>query len=398
MKNKKKQFEALKNKLKNLYFKGSISVSRKNSPFHLLLEKEKDIFQLNPVEKIKTKETIWIKENKSLPDAAMVATKKSKLQLETKPQTLKNIDTEAKEKNKTFFIHTKENAANSPAKISTVQIDKITNNYTTKLDTRREIQNKTYTKYKNTNTSSNRNFTEIKNNIDIKYIEKPQDLKNLRPEQIMNDSRSVDIKKIYIPSRTEIIKLREKIINKSIDRNSKFETTVQNNNTINNSIINRSEKTDIRPTITRAVYALPAYADGSGGPLKTDMIGKIHQNEVILNANQTKNLTGSQSGILKSSNSPNLKPDSGSGIPQGSAMKISPTGIKEIKKEEKENKEENSNIVPNENITLLRNASLADTPQLDKLSTSIEANLGSPLFLRESAKNKLLPVWRAALG
>jgi hypothetical protein len=363
-----------------------------------LLEKEKDIFQLNPVEKIKTKETIWIKENKSLPDAAMVATKKSKLQLETKPQTLKNIDTEAKEKNKTFFIHTKENAANSPAKISTVQIDKITNNYTTKLDTRREIQNKTYTKYKNTNTSSKRNFTEIKNNIDIKYIEKPQDLKNLRPEQIMNDSRSVDVKKIYIPSRNEIIKLREKIINKSIDRNPKFETTVQNNNTINNSIINRTEKTDIRPTITRAVYALPAYADGSGGPLKTDMIGKIHQNEVILNANQTKNLTGSQSGILKSSNSPNLKPDGGSGTPQGSAMKISPSGIKEIKKEEKENTEQNSNIVPNENITLLRNASLADTPQLDKLSTSIEANLGSPLFLRESAKNKLLPVWRAALG
>lgn len=393
MKNKKKQFEALKSRLKNLYFKKALSIQKKLNVFKLLIEKQENLVNLPTVEKIKNKQVTQI-----------VA--------DTKIPKLKNV--ELKSVAPKIYNHFIKNIVQKiHSSVKNYKIEPIAKNYSTNYKIESNSSStpniKVSPRILNVSTVKNKNYTsqninKVTNNFDklsfsnIKFVEKPDQIKNIKPDEILNTT-NYDIKTLYIPSKEELINIRNNVVNRkeiklsSVTNRPQTKNVVQTNNN-NSSITNKK--------VNKSVYVLPAYYDGTGEPVKNDTIARIHKNEVVLSANQVKSLKGNQSGVVKNKTNDNLKPPSQNTI---SDTSIDTADNKTIipnsnnltqKSEHKESLVKD--VIPNENINLFRLNNAADTPQLDKNITSIEKNLSQPLFFTQDYKNKSLPVWRATFG
>ena len=184
-------------------------------------------------------------------------------------------------------------------------------------------------------------------------------------------------KKSFEPEKSSVINnIRESVTNNTINRN-----TTQN--------INAQTKT--------AVYALPAFADGTNGPLKSDTIGKMHRGEVVLTQKETKMLTGQNSGILKNESSVDLKPKSQPMVDNSEPDLVSANLKKPESKETLPQEKTDDNII-NEFGHILRGQRAANNPVIDQAAISIPKNVGKALHYDQDLKNKSLPVWRANVG
>jgi hypothetical protein len=407
MKNKKKQFESLKTKLKNLYFKRSLKIDKKNNVFKLFVEKGENGYDLPIPEKVKTSEKIWIKEEKKTP------------QIFTK--LLPSVITRNIVKNSVKFLskytvpeqfrQNVESKYTVPKKIKTDTIS--SNNIQHVNYTTEKIKNeKGYTNYQNVlpkfekkqpnkqNTNIvNKNHT-ISNEMyrisspEIKFLDTPEKIKNIHSNSISN-TINYDMKTLYIPSKEELINLKNSIVNKTKNIFTTSKNFIQQST--NNFVTNFGDEKKIG--IKKAVYALPAYYDGTAGPVKQDTIARIHKNEVVLTANQAKELKGDKSGIVKNSNDINLKPAEAKtrNYSSDEIQTSDNTPSKPNDPPSGEKKETTDlSIPPTESA--LRMSQASENTDLDKVITSIENNLGSPLYMLTIEKNKSLPVWRATLG
>jgi hypothetical protein len=223
MKNKKKQFESLKTKLKNLYFKRSLKIDKKNNVFKLFVEKGENGYNLPIPEKVKTSEKIWIKEEKKTP------------QIFTK--LLPSVITRNIVKNSVKFLskytvpeqfrQNVESKYTVPKKIKTDTIS--SNNIQHVNYTTQKIKNeKGYTNYQNVlpkfeKKQSNKQNTNIVNknhtisnemyrisSPEIKFLDTPEKIKNIHSNSISN-TINYDMKTLYIPSKEELINLNNRI-------------------------------------------------------------------------------------------------------------------------------------------------------------------------------------------
>lgn len=155
-------------------------------------------------------------------------------------------------------------------------------------------------------------------------------------------------------------------------------------------------------TVNKSVYVLPAYYDGTDGPVKQDTIARIHKNEVVLSANEAKNLKGEQSGIVKNDVQNNLRLPEKTNFNQNEIKTSNNQQSQQNEKYPVPTNEQNESlikdVIPNEAINSMRLNSATESTQIDKELISIEKNLGKPVYFSSDYKNKSLPVWRVILG
>jgi hypothetical protein len=437
MSRKRKQFEALKSRLKSLYFKKGLVVSKRNVKFNLVAEKPEQSINLAPVEKLKTKETIWMKNpdapsklssvklsGKKASSIERIAAGPRTLYIEKPTETKEVVNTvvknntevqtpggpkESKQSTKTTkSANVKNSSVNieKSYKFSNINLETpITNVETVKQENTNVINNsKKYTKNYIVNTTRNYktappNINMVKNNLEIKYIESPDELKKINVTNIAN-SKSLDVRKIYIPSKTELVKLRETVLRETPKKSFEPEKSSVINNireSVTNNTINRNTTQNINAQTKTAVYALPAFADGTNGPLKSDTIGKMHRGEVVLTQKETKMLTGQNSGILKNESSVDLKPKSQPMVDNSEPDLVSANLKKPESKETLPQEKTDDNII-NEFGHILRGQRAANNPVIDQAAISIPKNVGKALHYDQDLKNKSLPVWRANVG
>ena len=420
MKNKKKQFEALKNRLKNLYFKKSLEISKKYNAFKLMVERKPEQYNLEiePKEKIKEKilfvhpQGLPKLQNKSKADKKSFnfATNKLKLfnpKVFNKTSNDKIINKNVIEKSIVFNNMVNETSNETKFINNKEKIEKIINNYSTKtkniysVNKEKNQQTKQILPVNNKKTKKSKEIPSVNNyyNTKIKFIDKPQDFKKIDPDQIENKV-NFDLKTIYIPSKEEIINIKNFVTKnqntkksntqKNINIINNFTTTKNINNTANNKKINSIDKT---------VYAIPAYYDGTGGPLKQDTIAKLHKNEIVLSEKQTKKLQNPSENIIKNENTQDLKPVQKieTNQNQKSTEKEKISSIQNIDSEKQKNSDLKGFIT--DDLTNIMKMNQSNEPTvIDKQLTSIDQNLRKPLFLDLEPKNKSLPVWRATIG
>jgi hypothetical protein len=407
MKNKKKHFEALKSKLKNLYFKKALSIQKKANVFKLLVEKQQNLYDIGRDGKEKTKETVWLKNDSKIPNIKTVGLSKSssanavqinKNVIEKIYNNFKNLSIEniSKVENKNY----KNESISKNSKNYIIQpivnnntTQEITNNRQVRMVNRKENKNETINKID----SSTNNFHQL-SLTKVEFLEKPEQIKNLKPDQILNTT-SYDVKTLYIPSKSELINIKNNIINK---KDNRLVTTIVSpqqkvtNKTINNNPIMNSK------TVNKSVYVLPAYYDGTDGPVKQDTIARIHKNEVVLSANEAKNLKGEQSGIVKNDVQNNLRLPEKTNFNQNEIKTSNNQQSQQNEKYPVPTNEQNESlikdVIPNEAINSMRLNSATESTQIDKELISIEKNLGKPVYFSSDYKNKSLPVWRVILG
>jgi hypothetical protein len=224
----------------------------------------------------------------------------------------------------------------------------------------------------------------------IKFIETPEQIKNIRLNQIYN-TRSLDTNQFYFPSKVEFVSLKNLIQNKKDENLSVVNnpTRISNNNTTQNN----SETTIVK---NKVLYALPAYKEGSD-VVKSDIIAKIHKNEMVLSEKQVKSMQGENSGVVKTETQLDLTPKkytpnvSSPFHTQKEHEKTLMTvpSLPDVPSEDDEN---------SQYIGMYRMNDAVEGNAFDKDFNAIKENLKKPLYLDSDQKNRSLPVWRATLG
>lgn len=410
MKNKKIQFEQLKNKLKNIFFKKYIKVINDTKQLNLVNETENNNDSIDTSKKIdpiqKEKSVYFLKNENNIknikPNVEKINnityiqyknspnTNQNKLKLESNIPYSKKIKKETLENKK--YSNLKNIIQNN--KIINQNIKK----YTNKSNKFINILNKTFDFYKSVN---------------LKLVQRPSDIKNINLGNTINSNFEVDEKFITIPSKEQLINLQNNLKLKKADiKKSKNNLNIKNteikykntkkiekireksNNTYNlisdknnnsdqryNLIFNKFNSTYINKNKT--LYALPAYQDGTSEPMRTESIGKIHAGEIILNKKQSESFS---SMLMKNDVERNLKlnlPEK-SETPQTNTDESSNT----------EQKNNINNILNSENskkIELANKSMSTSTNEIYKPDLLIKQNIEAPLFTSSLIKNSLPP-------
>jgi hypothetical protein len=412
MKNKRKQFESLKNKLKNLYFKKSLNVVKKQNSFKLSIEKANENLNLSPDNPSKLKkESIISKEIKPVNIVKNISRtiknyitspiiKKYSLNFTNSKNTFTD---NTNKKNYQLYNTPSENAkeTSTPQYKNTVNkseknvvVENTHNKFTTnQLFTSNTENSKIYENTKKIKNIVNKNNKNIRydNNISstvIKFIETPAEIKRIKENTIINN-KSLDTNQFYFPSKTEFISLKKMI----------------NNRTDNNlSVINNNNENKTQIVKNKVLYALPAYKEGSG-IVNKDVIAKIHKNEMVLSEKEIKSLKGNMKGVVKTEKNLNLAPTSSS---PPTAPQSRPSGgdyesLFSNSENTKTTKNDQAFTSPLEmrekelEVSEYLNTAIEIDP-IDKNFNIIEDALEPSYHLSSDKKSKSLPVWRATMG
>lgn len=418
MKSKKLQFEKLKNKLKNIFFRKLIQVVNNSPKLNLLKEhydsdnneiidkdnkkelKEKSIFVIKNID---NKDFILSNNQKINNSKNIIISKEkenniSKISLDPKKLTSSN---KIKELSKPFLFK------NNIIKNNLVYDKKNNNNYITKnLNTNKLDVNKTFNVFKNYN---------------IKLLQKPNDVKNLKIENIFNQNFELDNKDFTIPSKEQLKILKDKLkLNKAdINKNNKtpfniskikkpivkekiskiskniFTNKVLNYNRSNNltsNIFNFSSINPINIDKNKTLYALPAYQEGTDGPVSMESIGKIHAGEMILNKKQSASFS---KNLMKTELSSDLKikrPPTDSEPEQETTAKLEANSTNENSVSSAIPMDDNAKALAKDKI-------LNNIPnEISKPDLLIKEKVESPLFINSVIKKQSLPSWRTTVG
>jgi hypothetical protein len=418
MKNKKLQFEKLKNKLKNIFFKKLLQVVNTNPKLNLVKDEyPADQIDINSNEKIKESKdkSIAIIKNIKNKDLILSNNEKiinlnkiiiskgkeknlSKISLQPNKLDIANKDLYKKEKilstNSSFkqnLIHNKTNTSN---------------NFITKnFNVNKKNVNKTFNLFKSYN---------------IKLLQKPNEIKNLKLESVNNQNFELDNKDFTIPSITQLKILKNKLKLNRADINQKNISTLKNVNIKeqklkekiknisqhvsnkkilnvnkiqnNNRIFNFSTLNPINIDKNKILYALPAYQEGTNGPISTESIGKIHAGEMILNKKESASFS---KNLMKTELSTDLKikrPSPDLQSEQESTPKLEANSTNEFTP---------SSVIPMDDTSklLAKDKLLNSIPsELNKPDILIKEKIDAPLFLNSVIKKQSLPPWRTTVG
>jgi hypothetical protein len=430
MNKKKKQFDKLKLKLKNLYFKKLLSIVHNKPNLNLTIEKNTSNQDLQEPSKDgkKSDSVVYVKDNtkpnivinkifnnlpdivnkfgsqitnfsisklnlakenlKSITNANTAKLNSSNFKVDKKIPNLISINKEQPSYNyetiqNSSSQNVNQNLSNKIEKNTYTNLESVTNNnsiFTNTSEKINEVKNKIY---------------KFVNNLKFKYIEKPNEIKNINLNQIIQPSNEIDIKTHFIPSEKQIKTIKEKLITSPsqnfIQNTKKYvsENLVSKIfNVNNNSETNKLEKQN-------NVYVLPAFQDGSDTPLENDIIGKIHKNELILNEKETRRLVGDRSGIVPNEPNTDLTPKS--------VAKENPQEVQDINIK-------SSDFIKNDSFqdTLLNPEQKIDSSEMftdsvqevpvNKNRLHIKRSLRNTLKNDIIQKNRMIPDWRSSYG
>jgi hypothetical protein len=430
MNKKKKQFDKLKLKLKNLYFKKLLSIVHNKPNLNLTIEKNTSNQDLQEPSKDgkKSDSVVYVKDNtkpnivinkifnnlpdivnkfgsqitnfsisklnlakenlKSITNANTAKLNSSNFKVDKKIPNLISINKEQPSYNyetiqNSSSQNVNQNLSNKIEKNTYTNLESVTNNnsiFTNTSEKINEVKNKIY---------------KFVNNLKFKYIEKPNEIKNINLNQIIQPSNEIDIKTHFIPSEKQIKTIKEKLITSPsqnfIQNTKKYvsENLVSKIfNVNNNSETNKLEKQN-------NVYVLPAFQDGSDTPLENDIIGKIHKNELILNEKETRRLVGDRSGIVPNEPNTDLTPKS---VAKENHQEVQDINIK------------SSDFIKNDSFqdTLLKPEQKIDSSEMftdsvqevpvNKNRLHIKRSLRNTLKNDIIQKNRMIPDWRSSYG
>jgi len=418
MKNKKIEFEKLKNKLKKLFFKRLIQVESFNNSINLIknvpLEENNEKTFDKVVANTKDKPFNVIKNIKNENFEPKNIEKINNI------ITYSSISSKSDKKQPLKLEYNKKNAKNigyNQKNIEKYQLDKIS------LEANKsESSSSKFILNKNINNSKNTNKTfELFKNYNIKLITKPEQIKNLNIENIYNQEFEIDEKKITIPSKDQLKKLQQNVklnkadlkkgnnvkLNKNkiesqrsnIKKIENHTSYVNKNNLISNKqiqnknyVINFSKFNPTNIEKNKIIYALPAYQEGTGGTTTTESIGKIHKGEVILSQKESQSFS---ERLMKNTPNTNLSINK-------------PTSTLESDSEQYKNKmeiEEGYNpdkpLIPMNEITKIEAAnkiSAKENNELYKPDLLIKEKIDAPLFTSSVIKKQSPPEWRTTVG
>ena len=416
MNKKKKQFDKFKLKLKNLYFKKLLSIVNNRQNFNLQVEKNIPETNLEENKKGFTKsESIVYVKNEAKPNLVVnkIFNKLPNI-LNEFSSNINNYSFSKIELLKDKFLKTNnkinlkqstfEKQENKNKITPNIIKNQLNNNIINSINTNSTIENN-IVKNNTTNsifTNTIEKVKDVKNkiykfvdNIKFKYIEKPNEIKNINLTKNIQPSNEIDIKTHFIPSNDQIKTIKEKIIktpSQNIIQNSKKYVT-QN---LVTKIFNNKENSEVKELEKQnTVYVLPAFQDGSDAPLQNDIIGKIHKNELILNEKQTRRLIGDRSGILPNEPSTNLTPNLPAKEDSQEVQEINTKRSDFIKNDSYED----SVVKPEQNIqpSDMQTNSTPEIP-MNKNRLHIKKSLRNDLKNEIIQKNKMIPDWRSSYG
>jgi hypothetical protein len=431
MKNKKIEFEKLKNKLKKLFFKRLIQVESFNNSINLIKNVPSEENNEKTFDKVvantKDKSFIVVKNIKNENFEPKNIEKINNI------ITYSSISSKSDKKQPLKLEYDKKNAKNigyNQKNIEKHQLDKIS------LEPNKsESSSSKFILNKNINNSKNTNKKfELFKNYNIKLITKPEQIKNLNIENIYNQEFEIDEKKITIPSKDQLKKLQQNVklnkadlkkgnnaqLNKAdIEKSNNVKLNknqiqsqrsnikkiqnhisyVNKNNLISNKqiqnknyLINFSKFNPTNIEKNKIIYALPAYQEGTGGPTTTESIGKIHKGEVILSQKESQSFS---ERLMKNTPNTNLSINK-------------PTSTLESDSEQSKNKmeiEEGYNpdkpLIPMNEITkseVSNKISVKETNELYKPDLLIKEKIDAPLFTSSAIKKQSPPEWRTTIG
>lgn len=418
MKNKKIEFEKLKNKLKKLFFKRLIQVESFNNSINLIKNVPSEENNEKTFDKVvantKDKSFIVVKNIKNENFQPKNIEKINNI------ITYSSISSKSEKKQPLKLEYDKKNAKNigyNQKNIEKHQLDKIS------LEPNKsESSSSKFILNKNINNSKNTNKTfELFKNYNIKLITKPEQIKNLNIENIYNQEFEIDEKKITIPSKDQLKKLQQNVklnkadlkkgnnvkLNKNkiesqrsnIQKIENHTSYVNKNNLISNKqiqnknyVINFSKFNPTNIEKNKIIYALPAYQEGTGGPTTNESIGKIHKGEVILSQKESQSFS---ERLMKNTPNTNLSINK-------------PTSTLESDSEQSKNKmeiEEGYNpdkpLIPMNEITkseVSNKISVKETNELYKPDLLIKEKIDAPLFTSSAIKKQSPPEWRTTVG
>jgi len=407
MKNKKLEFEKLKSKLKSLFFKKLLSIIPNSIDANLTEEKiegqEESNTSTDSPKIEKQLKTVFIKNS---PNSKLNITKIEKLTPQKNDFELLPQNEKISKINKIF------KNSNNYEITNNIHKNIILNNKNINLE-KKIIKNKNNYIFEDNKKQSNRSF-EFYKNVQFKYIERPDQIKNLNFNNIENKNFEIDLKKITIPSKEQLMTIQKKLRltpNKTKITNSKNYSN--RSNIINNKkiyknysnklfnldyIINENNKTFEKQKL---IYALPAFEEGTDGqPVKNDMIAKIHEKEIILNKNESKNYT--ENKFVKNENVKNLTQTNitnnnmQSDAPASTDNKINNLiGVAMDSSDPlSANFDTNKNVKESQKIDEM--SANTSTP-FDKSKLYIK-DIEQPLFIVNQGLKQKSPIWRTSVG
>jgi len=424
MKNKKIEFEKLKNRLKNIFFKRLLKVVNatnsinliKNDVYNESEEKSFDKVNVNS----KEKPLIVIKNIKNETFIPKNIEKINNLNNYSSFSINPNIKKPIKLENNKIISKKSKFIENS---IKKIDLNKI-NLQSKKLNPSKFNNNNT--KSQNNKNSLNKSF-ELFKHYNIKLITKPNEIKSLKIENVYNQDFEVDEKLITIPSKEQLknlqnnIKLNKADLKKSdsiklksnkiknnqtnikkIENNfsygNKNNISYENKNNLiaKNTVINKNylfNYSKFNPTAiekNKVIYALPAYQEGTGGPTSSESIGKIHKGELILNKKESKTFS---EALIKNISNTNLT--------------ISKTSEPSDQKTEEYKIDPIDPYNPDKPLIPISEANKAEigskisaqqSNEIFKPDLLIKEKIDGPLFVNSSIKKQSPPLWRTTVG
>jgi hypothetical protein len=409
MSKNKKHLLKLADKLKKIYFKNSIKIVSKNINLNFNYERPLE----GSVEEIKkkTKEgknhSLKFYSKYNLPILSRELISKD---IQNKDKTyLKNIKlVESKNKSLDYEKLPPTNQNNN------LKYYKKTAGESSKLETKKIRNNNNYyilpqkllstgEKYNLNNKmiKSNRNDKLINSNLmdkktttklKIKYIENPKDFKKISESTIANPTSEIDLKSIVAPSKQQLINIKNQL---KAEKKTNKERIVK----VKKPIMLNKGNSIPKLALDKVVYAIPGYEEGTNGPLKNDVIAKLHKNETVLNSGDTRRLFQSNK-LMTKKNVPNLKymekeyENQKIALDETAKLQINPKNLKA--KSVLEDIDERSKQI---NLTQNTLRDSIDFLTFDFGFDRIASNLNDPLLHNEILKkDKMPPNWRASLG
>lgn len=407
MKNKKLEFEKLKTKLKSLFFKKLLSVIPNSVDVNLTEEKietESDSVKSDNTPKIeKQLKTVFIKNSPS-----------SKL-------NLTNIEKINPDKTNLKFLPIKDNKVNVNKLFKTTNINKSNNIINKNIILNEKVLNKENKIIKNQNNylfedntkKLNKSFNFYKN-VKMKYVEKPDQIKNLNFNNVENQNFEIDLKKITIPSKEQLKNIQNKLKltptksklasnAKKLQKSNIIESKKLYKNNINNKFFNINYLSNGIKTFEKqkVIYALPAFEDGTDGqPVKNDMIAKIHEKEIILNKTESKNYT--ENRFIKNDNTKNLS--------ENNITNINNMSDNTTQQENKLNSLLGVAMDPSNPLSsnFDQNKNLKEAEKISEMSANTNApfdksklyikSIEQPLFIVNQGIKQKSPIWRTSVG
>ena len=482
MSKRKEKFFKLKDKLERIFFKKSITIVPKKLKINLIQPSYPEIDNLN-INKVFDKSPSIIKTRKNKFKLSNNIIKKNKIDFKPlsyyeyssnskpnlpqnnvqnnlessknninykkllKSNKLENTKTVNLEENnlsgnyKNYIISNKNNKISTnivslkpidfKSKVNSVNLNK-NNSLETQYKDFIISDKKSNTVYRQTNKQKNLDKT---NHIELKYIEKPKDLKFVDENNIGNLSEEIDLNDIVAPTKEQLINIKKYILSNKLpeiqsrnslksqtnirtDKNIKLKTNTKINSTkrsnkasseldrsynvvkTNKSPIGNVENDEnlleSKPIFIKRkpVFVLPAFMGGTTTPLEESIIGKIHAGETVVPAKQSNIVEGK---FNKNDKYKDIKAPEPQTKSYDEHSKTSEKNNEQEKKSEQEKAkevEQKNKQNQKEDINKLRNMfNFINLPQHD-----ITQNRRQPLYYRKVEKSRMPPKWRASHG